>query len=99
MIERNEVSRQEVEVFRVVSANPAWLTNAEIADQASGVAARTVRALTLKLVKLRILDQAEVFPAHRYRLSEKASKRNRGYYDRLIHAGEVFGVAIGTTSP
>ena len=95
MTERNEVSRHEVEVFRVLVAHPqTWQTNADIAQKCSGVAPRTVRAMTMKFVHLGILDQAEVFPAHRFRLAEKASKRNRGYLDRLAREATVFGVSM-----
>lgn len=94
-MERNEISRQEVEVFRaLIIQSGIWQTNAEIANACSGVAPRTVRAMTLKFVKLGIVDQAEVFPAHRFRLSIKADKRNRGYVDRLRRTAEVFGIAL-----
>jgi hypothetical protein len=95
MVERNEISRHEVEVFRVITANSKqWKTNVEIASECKDVADRTVRAVTLKLVKLGVIDQAEVFPAHKFRLAEKAAKRNGGYVDRLRKAAEVFGVTI-----
>lgn len=94
MSERNEVSRHEVEVFRVLSLSADWVTNRDIQSRCDGVAARTVRATTLRLVRLGVLDQAEVFPAHRYRLAPKADKRNRGYFDRLTRAAEVFGVPL-----
>jgi hypothetical protein len=48
----------------------------------------------LKLVRLGIVDQAEVFPAHRYRLSTHAAKRNRGYADRITRAAEVLGIPL-----
>jgi hypothetical protein len=64
----------------------------EIAEK-SGVAQRTARAHALKLVNLGIFDQAEVFPAHRYRLAETADKRNKGYALRLEQAMSVFGLA------
>ena len=95
MVERNEVSRQEVEVFRALLANvKQWKTNTELADECSGVAPRTVRAMTLKFVKLGLVDQAEVFPAHKFKLADKADKRNRGYADRLRRAAEVFGIDL-----
>lgn len=93
MVERNEISRHEVEVFRVLLLHrTAWKTNRELAADCDRVAYRTVRATTHKLVKLGLLDQAEVFPAHKFKLAEKAEKRNRGYFDRLKQAGEVFGL-------
>ncbi len=89
-MERNEISRHEVAVFKVL-VDGGWLTSRDLAERAS-VAPRTARAHALKLVKLGIVDQAEVFPAHRYRLSEFAAKRNRTYMDRLRQAAEVLGV-------
>jgi hypothetical protein len=98
-MERNEVSRHEVEVIRVLTSHQGqWLTNQQIRDAATDVAPRTVRATTLKLVRLGLLDQAEVFPAHRYRLSGFAAKRNRGYWDRVQQAAEVFGVKLGNSA-
>lgn len=75
------------------AADGRWMTSAEIAEHAH-VAPRTARAHALKLVKLGVVDQAEVFPGHRYRLAEHAVKRNRGYFDRLTRAAEVFGLAL-----
>lgn len=96
MSERSEISRHEVEVFRVLAqAKPgAWLSNADIHAATDRVAARTVRATTLKLVGLGLVDQAEVFPSHRFRLSSQAAKRNRGYYDRLHRAAEALGITV-----
>ena len=92
MVERNEVSVQEVKAFLALSRAPAWLTNAELAHMVDGVAARTIRAYTLKFVKLGIADQAELFPAHKYRFSQMASKRNRAYVQRLMRAAEIYGL-------
>lgn len=86
-VERNEVSRHEVLVFRSLAID-RWVTSRQVAET-SGVAPRTARAHLLKLVRLGVVDQAEVFPAHRYRLSEFAAKRNRGYTDRLDRAAEA----------
>jgi DNA-binding IclR family transcriptional regulator len=90
-MEKNEISRHEILVYQAL-AEGKWVTNQEIADK-TGVAPRTARHHTLRLVKLGIADQAELFPAHRYRLSEYAAKRNRGYADRIGRAAEIFGLA------
>jgi len=50
------------------------------------VAPRTARAHPKALVDLGILGQAEVFPAHRYRMSEHAMTRNKMYMIRLKKA-------------
>jgi len=97
-MERNEVSAHEVRVYLAFAGEPQrWFSSAEMAT-AAGVAGRTARAHALKLVKLGIVDQAEVFPAHRYRLSTKAAKRNRGYVDRLAAAAEVLGLSKKETA-
>lgn len=90
-MERNEVSIHEVRVYVALKAAGGWMTNAEIAEAAE-VAPRTARAHSLKLVRLGVLDLAEVFPAHRYRLAEHARKRNAAYTQRLEAAREVFGL-------
>lgn len=90
--ERNEVSWHEVKVVLALRGKPdQWLTNKEISE-VSGVNGRTTRMHTVRLVKLGMLEQAEVFPAHRYRWSTKASKRNVAYSQRLETAAEVFGL-------
>lgn len=91
-MERNEISLHEVKIYRALKDGKGkWLTNADIKASIEGVSARTVRAHTLKLVRLGLIDQAEVFPAHRYRLSDKADKRNPAYTIRLEKAADVFG--------
>lgn len=92
-MENNEISQHEVLIFKVLEANKGkWITNGEIAKSVSPIAERTVRKHTKRLVDLGLLDVAEVFPAHKYRLSEKAMQRNTAYTKRLQNAVEVFGV-------
>lgn len=94
-MERNEISIHELIIWEALVANSAlWLSNKEIFALCStpkvNISARTVRAHTSKLSKLGLIDQAEVFPAHRFRVSEKAGKRNLGYMQRLTKSKEVF---------
>lgn len=89
-MESNEISLHQLKVFEFVRDSGRWVTSAEIQDGA-GVAARTARLHALNLVKLGLFDQAEVFPGRRYRLSEFAEQRNKGYMLRLAQAREVFG--------
>lgn len=90
-MERKEISIHEVKLFLALKAAGAtWTTSKDLAA-ATGVAERTARAHMLKLARLNIADLAEVFPAHRYRLAEKAAKR--AYMARLLMAVEVFGLA------
>ncbi len=90
-MERNEISLHEVKIYRAFLGTPSkWFTNREVASL-SGVAGRTARLHTKRLVSIGILDQAELFPAHRYRLSARAGKRDAGYLNRLNKAIEIFG--------
>lgn len=98
-MEGNEVSIHEVKIYLVLKSRASWMTNREIAIAAK-VAPRTARAHSLKLVNLGLLDLAEVFPAHRYKWSDKGSRRNAAYCLRLEKAREVFGLPVswdGTT--
>lgn len=88
-MEKNEISLHQLRVFDFARSRNGWLTAEEIAKGAA-IASRTARHHALLLVKLGIFDQAEVFPAHRYRYSEKAQKRNRAYVIRLTTALNVF---------
>jgi hypothetical protein len=91
-MENNEISIHEVRIYRTFTQSPdKWLTNQEVASL-SDVAGRTARLHTKRLVSIGVLDVAEVFPGHRYRLSEKAGKRDAGYVNRLQKASEVFGI-------
>ena len=91
VMERNEVSVHQVKIYVAIKNAAGWITNKEIAT-AAGVAERTARQHSLNLVKLGVLDLAEVFPAHKYRFSEKAAKRNAAYVNRLESARQVFSL-------
>jgi hypothetical protein len=92
-MERNEISIHETRAFVALLKNRGkWITSKELAREAN-IAERTARAFSLKFTKLGLVDVAEVFPAHKYRLSEKASKRNAAYFGRLQKACDVFGIA------
>lgn len=94
MAEKNEISRHEIMISKVLQASQGqWLSNKAIAEKvAMPISQRTVRAHTLKLVRLGLLDQAEVFPGHHFRWSDKAGKRNVSYLLRLNQAAEVLGL-------
>lgn len=94
-MEQNEISQHEVEVYRVLRLNPTlWMTNIVIAERAPAISPRTVRAKTAKFVALGLIDVAEVFPGHRYRLSDKGRQRNAAYLTRLENAASVFGIEL-----
>lgn len=90
-MEKNEISLHQLRIFEFVKEHSGWLTARDIA-KGSGVAERTARHHATQLVQLGIFDSAEVFPAHRYRLSDKADKRNKSYILRLERARDVFGL-------
>jgi predicted transcriptional regulator of viral defense system len=91
-MESNEISLHQLRVFEFVREAGRWVTATEIQD-GTGVSPRTARHHALKLAKLGLFDQAEVFPGHRYRISQFAEQRNKDYMLRLEQAREVFGVA------
>lgn len=90
-MESSEVSLHEVRVYLTFVQNDGWMSARDVESMTDGVAYRTVRAHCAKLAKLGVLDQADVFPGHRYRLAKKA--RNSSYMQRLRQAVEVFGLA------
>lgn len=90
-IEANEISLHRLKVFLFTKDARSWLTNEAIAKGA-GVAPRTARHHTKALVELGLFDQADVFPGHRFRLSDKAEVRNKSYFRRLLLSQEVFGL-------
>lgn len=88
--ERRTISLHEIKVFRIFKTEPErWFTHKQIAET-SKVNERTVRSHTLRFVGLGLLDQAEVFPGHRYRWSARAAKRNDSYLLRLNQADVIF---------
>jgi DNA-binding transcriptional ArsR family regulator len=96
MSECNEVSIHEVLVWLALLRAEGWSTSREISRRLEGkVADRTVRAHLRKLAMLGLVDTAEVFPGHRYRVSEKSDKRNGAYTLRLREAASVFGLGEG----
>jgi len=96
MKETNEISVHAARIYATLRDRAAngkgWMTAHEIAS-ASEVAPRTARAYAKRFVDAGIVDLAEVFPAHRYRLSTLAKNRNRTYDQRLEQACEIFGIA------
>lgn len=91
-METSEISIHLCKVFLAIKATNGWAASKDVACS-SGVAERTTRAHLLRLVKMGLLDQAEVFPAHRYRFAAKADKRNRAMLQRINGACDIFGLA------
>lgn len=90
--EKSEISDKEIKFFMSLRSSPGWKTSKEVANAAK-CSPRTGRMYALKFVRLGIADLAEVFPEHRYRIAERASRRNASYIQRLEQAIEVFGFA------
>ena len=90
-MESNEISVHEVRIWLALECGK-WMTNSELA-KAARVAERTATNHTRRLVSLGLLDMAELFPGHRFRISDKADKRNSGYFRRLQRAKGVFGLS------
>jgi len=88
--EKSEVSLHLVKVWNTLKNKDGWITNKEIANEVK-FSERTVRAHTLYLVNSGLIDQAEVFPAHRYRYSKMGIKRNPAFVKRIELAVEVLG--------
>lgn len=92
-MENNEISIHEILIYEALRRRGEWMTNHEIAKAvAQPVAERTVRHHTKRLTALGVLDLAEVFPGHRYRISDKREKRNAAYVQRIESASQVFGL-------
>ena len=68
-MESNEISIHEVRIWLALECGK-WMSNSELA-KAAHVAERTATHHTRRLTSLGLLDLAEVFPGHRYRLSDR----------------------------
>lgn len=88
--ERSEVSIHLIKVFKFIKDKDGkWTTNKEISE-CVGFSKRTVSAHTLHLVNAGIINQAEVFPEHKFQYSEVSNKRNKAFSDRLEKAMQIF---------
>ncbi len=85
-IENNEISVQEVEVYRFLSTNPGWWITYEVAHL-SGVKKRTAAKHLVRFVQIGLLDEMEMQPSHLYRW--KVQPDNPAYVARLEMASDV----------
>lgn len=83
-----EVSIHEILVVRALRASGTWMTHHEIraAITTMPVAERTVRRHVQRLLGLGLVEQASVFPAHRFRWCATSEKRNQAYLQGLERA-------------
>jgi hypothetical protein len=93
-IESIQISAHEAKIFAALKTAAAWLTNHEISARLEGVKLRTVRAHTAKLAKLGLLEQAELFPGYKYRVSDKARQNNPKYLGRRTEAAKLHGINL-----
>jgi hypothetical protein len=92
-MEDSAISLHEVLVYRALCLSRGrWLSDRQLAQKIGGVTARSIRAYCLKLAKYGLVDQPNVFPAHRYRLSAKASQQDHPHLRRLEQAATSFGL-------
>lgn len=89
-METSEISEHQLRVFLFVQSASGWVTSKQVAEGAN-VAQRTARGHLRHFVLQGIFDVAEIFPGHRYKLSEQADKRNPAYMLRLEKAKNVLG--------
>src|SRR4029450_12624598 len=91
--ERAEISAHLTAVWLVFKRTdlPPWLDSREI-PAASKIAPRTARHHAKYLLDLGLLDRAEAFPRHLYRLSPQAAKRNPRMYQRLEWHAAILNV-------
>ena len=93
-MESIRISVHEAKIFAALkSTDQCWLTNQEISARIKDVQLRTIRLHTNKLAKLGLLEQAELFPGYKYRVSDKAQQRNPKYLVRLAEAAKLHGIS------
>jgi hypothetical protein len=89
-METTEVSLHQLRIFEFVRDAGRWVS---LKDIVAGTAAarKTADVHCRRFVNLGIFDLAEVWPGHRYRLSELAEKRKAAIIERMRKAREAFG--------
>jgi hypothetical protein len=90
-METNEISLHQVKIFEFVRKADRWVTMKDVVA-ATGSRRETVGNHLRRFVSLGLMDQAEVWPGHRFRVSVLAEKRNKAMLERLDRAKEIFGV-------
>lgn len=89
-METSEISEHQLRIFLFVQSASGWVTSKQVAEGAN-VAPSTARQHLKRFVLQGIFDVSEIFPGHRYRLSELADKRNSAYMLRLEKAKNALG--------
>jgi len=87
---KNEVSLQEIKIWKVLKTSTSWTTNDDIAAAIPDVSPRTVRLHTKRLAAMGLVEEMRLFPAHAYRWLAEAENKNREYVQKLESAAAVF---------
>ena len=77
-----KLNGKELEVLEVLLVRKKWLSNTDIHKIVTGVAPRTIRLITRKLYRLRIIDRAEIVPCLRYMVTTKKARQLVGLLKR-----------------
>jgi len=88
-VETNEISLHQFKIYDALKKSQEWLSMKDIVKQ-TGAARGTVGQHLRRFIKLGLVDQAEVWPGHRFRLSPHAEKRNKSLMERLEQSGKIF---------
>jgi hypothetical protein len=88
-METNEISLHQVRIFEFVRNADGWVSMKDVVT-GTGSKRETVGVHLRRFVKLGLIDQAEVWPGHRFRVSALAEKRNKAMLERLDRAREIF---------
>jgi len=89
------ISAHQAKVFATLKAADAeWLTNQEIGLRRKDVQPRTISLHTARLAKLGLLEQVELFPGYKYRVSDKAQQHKPKSLVRLAEAAQLHGIDL-----
>ncbi len=87
--DRDQVSKQEVMIFRTLRGAVAWTTSAALA-RAATVAGSTARLHLRRYVALGLVDVVQLHPGHRYRwVSKVPAGAAAAYLKRLKRASDI----------
>lgn len=90
-----KISRHEVEVFHLLRLDrEKWYSVQDLAAalKEKNIADRTVRLHVSRFAQAGLLEIAEIFPAKRYRLSEKGG--DAGFRSKLEQTAAILGLHV-----
>ncbi|MER6557228.1 hypothetical protein ABT300_05585 [Streptomyces sp. NPDC001027] len=90
-----QISAQEIEIVNALRrARRQWLSARDVQARTPNTAARTVRAVLLKLAREGVADYVEVFPGRRYRLAADAEEKHAAYFLKVSTAAAALGCDV-----